>query len=76
MNDWSARDIQVWEYVPLGPFNAKIFGTTISPWVVLVDALQPFTVPALENKTTIQRYLQETKIDNVYDIHLEVDLTS
>ncbi|UJR13364.1 hypothetical protein I4U23_000381 [Adineta vaga] len=40
MNDWSARDIQKWEYVPLGPFNAKNFGTTISPWIVTMDALQ------------------------------------
>jgi len=40
MNDWSARDIQKWEYVPLGPFTAKNFGTTISPWVVTMDALQ------------------------------------
>ncbi|XP_065655482.1 fumarylacetoacetase isoform X2 [Hydra vulgaris] len=42
MNDWSARDIQKWEYLPLGPFTAKNFGTTISPWVVTVDALEPF----------------------------------
>lgn len=40
MNDWSARDIQKWEYVPLGPFNGKNFGTTISPWVVTIDALE------------------------------------
>ena len=40
MNDWSARDIQKWEYVPLGPFNAKNFGTTISPWIVTMDALK------------------------------------
>jgi fumarylacetoacetase len=42
MNDWSARDIQKWEYVPLGPFGAKNFGTTISPWVVPMEALEPF----------------------------------
>jgi fumarylacetoacetase len=42
MNDWSARDIQKWEYVPLGPFTAKNFATTISPWVVSLDALEPF----------------------------------
>ncbi len=42
MNDWSARDIQKWEYVPLGPFLAKNFGTTISPWVVTMEALEPF----------------------------------
>ena len=44
MNDWSARDIQAWEYVPLGPFLAKNFGTTISPWVVSMEALKPFIV--------------------------------
>ena len=42
MNDWSARDIQKWEYVPLGPFLAKNLGTTISPWVVTMEALAPF----------------------------------
>ena len=45
MNDWSARDLQKWEYVPLGPFLAKNFGTTISTWVVTMDALEPFLVP-------------------------------
>jgi len=45
VNDWSARDIQKWEYVPLGPFNAKNFGTTISPWVVTLDALAPYRKP-------------------------------
>ena len=44
MNDWSARDIQKWEYVPLGPFLAKNLGTTISPWVVPMEALEPFKV--------------------------------
>ncbi|KAJ1996545.1 hypothetical protein GGI06_006732, partial [Coemansia sp. S85] len=44
MNDWSARDIQAWEYVPLGPFLGKNFGTTVSPWVVTMDALEPFRV--------------------------------
>jgi fumarylacetoacetase len=46
VNDWSARDIQQWEYQPLGPFLAKSFATTISPWVVTLDALEPFRVPA------------------------------
>ena len=46
LNDWSARDIQAWEYQPLGPFLAKSFATTISPWVVTMDALEPFRVPA------------------------------
>uniref|UniRef100_T1DL75 Fumarylacetoacetase n=1 Tax=Crotalus horridus TaxID=35024 RepID=T1DL75_CROHD len=45
MNDWSARDLQKWEYVPLGPFLGKSFGTTISPWVVTMEALMPFAVP-------------------------------
>src|ERR1700730_14684513 len=48
MNDWSARDIQAWEYVPLGPFNAKNFGTTISAWVVLAESLEPFLAKGLE----------------------------
>lgn len=46
VNDWSARDIQSWEYQPLGPFLAKSFATTVSPWVVTLDALEPFRVPA------------------------------
>ena len=46
MNDWSARDIQSWEYQPLGPFLGKSFGTTVSPWVVTLEALAPFRVPA------------------------------
>jgi fumarylacetoacetase len=48
VNDWSARDIQSWEYQPLGPFLAKNFATTISPWVVTLDALVPFRAPAFE----------------------------
>jgi fumarylacetoacetase len=48
VNDWSARDVQSWEYQPLGPFLAKNFATTVSPWVVLSDALEPFRVPARE----------------------------
>ncbi|TEA14123.1 Fumarylacetoacetase [Colletotrichum sidae] len=74
MNDWSARDIQQWEYVPLGPFNAKNFGTTISPWVVLADALEPFRTKGLENEVRLQSYLREERPDNVFDIKLEVAL--
>lgn len=48
MNDWSARDIQSWEYVPLGPFLGKSFATSISPWVITLDALQPFRVKGPE----------------------------
>ena len=73
MNDWSARDIQMWEYVPLGPFNAKNFGTSISPWVVLTDALEPFRTTSIENRTKLLPYLLEEE-DNVFDVRLEVDL--
>ncbi len=76
LNDWSARDIQAWEYVPLGPFNSKNCATTISPWVVLVDALEPFRTRGLENGTELLPYLREKRKENVYDINLEVDLTS
>ncbi|OHE97366.1 fumarylacetoacetase [Colletotrichum orchidophilum] len=75
MNDWSARDIQQWEYVPLGPFNAKNFGTTISAWVVLADALEPFRTRGLENEVQLQKYLQDNRPDNVLDIRLEVSLS-
>ncbi|KAF1835508.1 fumarylacetoacetate hydrolase FahA [Decorospora gaudefroyi] len=74
MNDWSARDIQAWEYVPLGPFNAKNFGTTISTWVVLADALEPFKTKGLENDSEVLPYLKEKDEKTVYDINLEVDL--
>ena len=76
LNDWSARDIQTWEYVPLGPFNSKNFASTISPWVVLADALEPFRTKAIENETPLQEYLKEGQEDAVFDIELEVDLTS
>ena len=76
MNDWSARDIQAWEYVPLGPFNAKNFGTTISTWVVLAEALQPFKVKGQENDADVLPYLREKSEKTVYDINLQVDLKS
>lgn len=76
MNDWSARDVQTWEYVPLGPFNAKNFGTTISPWAVLADALEPFSSTGLQNTTQLQSYLHESIKNNAIDINLEVDLKS
>lgn len=74
MNDWSARDIQAWEYVPLGPFLSKSFGTTISPWIVLTDALEPYLVEGLEpgNRESILPYLREEIAANVYDIGLDV----
>jgi fumarylacetoacetase len=76
MNDWSARDVQAWEYVPLGPFTAKNFGTSISAWIVLADALEPFRAPKLKNDTPLLAYLEEDREDTVYDINLEVDLTT
>jgi fumarylacetoacetase len=76
MNDWSARDIQAWEYVPLGPFNAKNFGTTISTWVVLADALEPFKAKGLQNEVEVLPYLKEKDEKTVYDINLEVDVKS
>lgn len=74
LNDWSARDIQAWEYVPLGPFTAKNFGTTISPWIVLTGALEPSLVQSMKNSTELLPYLQEKRKDNVYNIDLEVEL--
>ncbi|KAK1593406.1 fumarylacetoacetase [Colletotrichum navitas] len=74
MNDWSARDIQAWEYVPLGPFTSKNLGTSISPWVVLADALAGAKTPGLENKTELLPYLRESRKDNTLDIELEVEI--
>jgi len=76
MNDWSARDVQSWEYIPLGPFNAKNFGTSISTWVVLMDALAPFKVKGIENDKGVLPYLKEKDDKSAYDIQLQVDLTS
>ncbi|KAB8224134.1 hypothetical protein BDV33DRAFT_165930 [Aspergillus novoparasiticus] len=78
MNDWSARDIQAWEYIPLGPFNAKNFATTITPWVVLLDALEPFRATGLEpgDRDSLLPYLREKRAANVYDIPLEVEITN
>ena len=77
MNDWSARDIQAWEYVPLGPFTSKNFGTTISAWVVLADALEPFLGQGLHNEVNLHNYLKEGGSGKTcYDIILEVDITS
>lgn len=70
-NDWSARDIQKWEYVPLGPFLGKNFGSNISPWVVTLDALEPFRVYGPEQEPTPLEYLQSNG-PRSYDINLEV----
>jgi fumarylacetoacetase len=71
VNDWSARDVQKWEYVPLGPFLAKNFGTSISPWVVTLDALEPFRCPGPSQDPPPLDYLRTTG-DRAYDIRLEV----
>jgi fumarylacetoacetase len=70
-NDWSARDIQAWEYVPLGPFLAKNFASTISPWIVTLDALEPFRVEGYKQDPKVLPYLQCTGNRNL-DIKLEV----
>jgi len=72
MNDWSARDIQKWEYVPLGPFTAKNFATSISPWVVMVDALKPFAVDnVVQDDPVPLPYLHHTEKFR-FDVALEV----
>jgi fumarylacetoacetase len=73
VNDWSARDIQRWEYVPLGPFLAKNFGTSVSPWVVTLDALEPFRTAGTAQDPAPLPYLQ-SKGNWSYDIQLEVHL--
>lgn len=73
LNDWSARDIQVWEYQPLGPFQSKAFGTTISPWIVTREALEPFRCPTPDRTTPLLPYLAEDTPNN-FDIALEIDL--
>ena len=70
-NDWSARDIQAWEYVPLGPFLAKNFASSISPWIVTLDALEPYKVDGPEQDPKVLSYL-EYKGQKSYDINLEV----
>lgn len=70
-NDWSARDIQKWEYVPLGPFLAKNFASSISPWIVTLDALEPFRVPGPDQQPEVLPYLR-FKGDFHIDIELEV----
>jgi fumarylacetoacetase len=73
LNDWSARDIQVWEYVPLGPFGAKNFATTISPWIITAEALEPFKVKLPKQEPEPLPYLKDD--DNYsYDVELNVYL--
>jgi fumarylacetoacetase len=71
-NDWSARDMQTWEYVPLGPFLAKNFASTVSPWLVTMEALAPFKVPQPIQEPKVLPYLQSSENNNNIDIHLQV----
>jgi fumarylacetoacetase len=73
-NDWSARDIQAWEYVPLGPFLGKNFGSSMSPWVVPIEALEPFKVQGPMQQPEVLPYLKCSDSNN-YDIKLEVSIT-
>ena len=75
LNDWSARDIQQWEYVPLGPFNSKTFGTSISPWVVTLEALEPFRSAAPAQDPQPLAYLRASNNSN-YDIQLQVAIAT
>jgi fumarylacetoacetase len=70
-NDWSARDIQTWEYVPLGPFLAKNFASTVSPWIVTLEALEPFRVKGYDQHPKVLPYLEYMGEKNL-DINLEV----
>lgn len=72
-NDWSARDIQTWEYVPLGPFLAKNFASSISPWIVTLDALEPFRAESPKPEKKLLPYLQ-SKGKRSFDIELEVSI--
>jgi fumarylacetoacetase len=81
VNDWSARDIQSWEYQPLGPFLGKSFGTTISPWVVTLDALEPYRVPVAlrpegDPKPLPYLYSERDQQSGAFDINLEVSLVT
>ena len=73
LNDWSARDIQQWEYVPLGPFQGKAFANSISPWIVTREALEPFRVHGPRQQPMPLPYLQQQGANN-YDLQLGVDL--
>lgn len=73
LNDWSARDIQQWEYVPLGPFQAKAFATSVSPWVVTREALEPFRLAGPLQSPPPLPYLRQSE-PNTYDLELEVAL--
>ena len=73
VNDWSARDIQTWEYIPLGPFLAKNFVTSISPWIITLEALEPFRCKSPKQEPEPFDYLKN-KNDHNFDIELEIHL--
>mgnify|MGYP000350828953 CR=1 FL=1 len=75
LNDWSARDIQAWEYQPLGPFQAKAFATSISPWVVTKAALEPFRCDTPAREKALLPYIKDTG-PMLYDIELSVSITA
>ncbi|MEQ9309074.1 MAG: fumarylacetoacetase [Balneolaceae bacterium] len=72
-NDWSARDIQKWEYVPLGPFLGKSFASSVSPWVITLEALEAFRVEGPSQDPKVLPYLEYSGLKN-YDINLEVQI--
>ena len=74
-NDWSARDIQKWEYVPLGPFLGKSFNSSISPWIVTLDALEPFRIAGEKQEPEVLDYLKFNGNKN-FDVELEVQIKS
>lgn len=74
-NDWSARDIQAWEYVPLGPFLGKNFASTLSPWLIMLDALEPFRVDAVVQDVEVLPYLNDQQ-RKTFDIQIECELIS
>ena len=81
LNDWSARDLQAWEYQPLGPFLAKSFATTVSPWIVTLDALEPYRCPAFPRAVDDPKPLphlldEEDQREGGYGIELEMSLRS
>ena len=73
LNDWSARDIQKWEYVPLGPFLAKNFASHVSPWIVTMDALEPFMVEGPDQDPEVLPYLKYDKPTH-FDVKLQVGI--
>ncbi|KAI1422148.1 fumarylacetoacetase [Xylaria sp. FL1777] len=76
LNDWSARDIQGFEMMPLGPMNGKSFGTSISPWVVTLEALEPFEVPPPHRDEPVTAFLQDVKEKPNYNITVEASILS